>query len=196
VVGLASEAPPLSSLIRGESAVLPWFLPGVAISVVVSLVCGGFVGRALGARRGVGSMLILCLGIIVSATLTPLGRYFGFDPIIPGSCDLSRMWFPPLDELLAINDTSLNVLLFIPLGVSIAFLPRSRRTVVVILGAIALPFAIEITQMVVSVLGRGCESADVVDNLTGLAVGLAIGGVGRFLAALATGSAGHPVESS
>jgi hypothetical protein len=52
--------------------------------------------------------------------------------------------------------------------------------------AIALPFAIETTQMVVPVIERGCQSADVFDNLTGLAVGLAIGTIGRWLTATST----------
>jgi VanZ family protein len=178
---LAPEAAEASSLIRGEDAVLPWFLPGVAISVVVSLAAGGRVGRALGVGRAVGAMLILSLGVIVSATLTPLRGGLDFDTVVSGTCDLSRIGFAPLSELLGFSDTSLNVLLFFPLGVSIAFLPRSRRTVAVILAAIALPFAIEATQLLVPLLARGCESADVVDNLTGLAVGAVAGIVARSL---------------
>jgi len=49
--GMAPEATEATSLLRGDSAVLPWFLPGVAVSVAVSLAVGGRVGRALGARR-------------------------------------------------------------------------------------------------------------------------------------------------
>ena len=51
----------------------------------------------------------------------------------------------------------------------------------VVVAAIALPFAIEATQLLVPLLGRGCESADVVDNLIGLAIGLAIGLVAGWL---------------
>ena len=39
------------------------------------------------------------------------------------------------------------------------------------LAAIALPFAIETVQFAVTPLVRACQSADVVDNLTGLLVG-------------------------
>jgi hypothetical protein len=173
--GVTSEATKASSLLRGESAALPWFLPGVAISAAVSLAVGGIVGRALGARRIVASALVFSLGIIVSATLTPLGGRVDLVGSHPGACDLSRMGLPPLADLLGVNDTSLNVLLFVPLGLSLAFLPRSRRTAAVILAAVALPFAIELTQLMVPVLDRGCESADVVDNLAGLVLGLAAG---------------------
>jgi glycopeptide antibiotics resistance protein len=67
--------------------------------------------------------------------------------------------------------------MFIPLGATIGLVPRSRRMAVVLIAAIALPFAIEITQMLLPVLARACESADVVDNLTGLVVGIGGGGV-------------------
>jgi hypothetical protein len=176
----APEASPSSSLLRGDSAVLPWFLPGVAVSAAVSL--GGAVGRVLGAGRSVGSALIFSLGIIVAATLTPLGGELDLESSHPGACDLTRVGLPPLGLLLRINGTSLNVLLFIPLGLSIAFLPRSRRTLAVVLAAAALPLAIELTQLVVPVLDRGCESADVVDNLLGLGIGLGLGIVMRRVA--------------
>jgi len=163
--------------------VLPWFLPGVAIWVGVALVAGGRVGRALGARRSIALALIVSLGIVLSATLTPLRGALDSGALGTGSCDLSRVGFAPLQELLRLNDASLNVLLFVPLGVSIALLPRSRLTAVVVVGAIALPFAIEATQLLVPWLDRACESADVVDNLTGLAIGLAAGIVVRRLVA-------------
>lgn len=56
--------------------------------------------------------------------------------------------------------------------------------------AVALPFVIEATQLLVPSLGRACESADVVDNLTGLVLGLAAGAVvARFAPTL-----GRPSE--
>ena len=165
-----------------EPATVPWFLPGFAISVAVGLAASGRVGRALGSRRAVAVALISSLGIIVSATLSPLHWAFQFGTVGTGSCDFSRVGLAPMRELFAFNDTSLNVLLFLPLGASIAFIPRSRHKVVVIVAAIALPFAIETTQMLVPWLDRACESADVVDNLTGLVLGLAGGSVAGWVA--------------
>jgi VanZ family protein len=182
VAPIATEAPAASSLLRGESPVLPWFIPGVAVSLAVSLVAGGRVARALDLRRALGSMLILGFGIIVSATLTPLRGSLDFDTVVRGSCDFSRLGLPPLSELRGMTDTSLNILLFIPLGFSVALLPRSRRAGAVIGGAMALPFAIEATQLLLPALSRGCESADVVDNVTGLVVGAAGGVVAGWIA--------------
>jgi glycopeptide antibiotics resistance protein len=174
------------ALVRfGESSALPWFLPGVAISAAFALAAGGRVGRALGARRAVAMALIVSLGIILSATLTPLRGVLDAAGSGTGSCDLSRIGLAPLRDLLELNDTSLNVLLFVPLGVSIALLPGSRRKAAIVIGAIALPFAVEATQALVPWLDRACEGADVVDNLTGLAIGLGGGVVaGRLAGAL------------
>ena len=80
---------------------------------------------------------------------------------------------PQPERLLGINDTSLNVLLFIPLGVALAGIPSSRSKAILICAAIAAPFVIETIQAWTPILARGCESADVVDNLFGLVLGLA-----------------------
>jgi len=182
VAQITPEISPPSSLLHGDAAALPWFLPGVAVSAAVSLVLGGAVGRALGARRMVGAALIFSLGIILAATLTPLGGELDLEGSHPGTCDFSRVGLPPLGLFLGFNDTSLNVLLFVPLGLSIAFLPGSRRTLAVVLAAAALPFVIELAQLVLPVLDRGCESADVVDNMVGLAFGLGLGIAVRLVA--------------
>ena len=88
----------------------------------------------------------------------------------PGS-----LTFPPPAELLAVTDTMRNVLLFMPLGLTLALLSRTRLRTMLIALAYALPFIIEATQLLLSPLGRGCQSADVIDNALGLSVGLAIG---------------------
>jgi glycopeptide antibiotics resistance protein len=123
----------------------------------------------------------MSLGVIVSATLTPQWEALAFGAQGSSTCNLSRLGLAPLDELLAVNETSLNVLLFVPLGASIALIPSFRIKVVVAVAAIALPFAIEATQLFVPLLDRGCESADFIDNLSGLAVGFAGGIVAGWL---------------
>lgn len=158
---------------------LPWLLPGVTISVIASLVVSGPVGRSLRVSRLVAWVMVLSFGIIVATTLTPQWEALAFGAQGASTCDLSRVGLAPLDELLTINETSLNILLFIPLGASIAFIPWSWRMVLAVVAAVALPLAIETTQLLLPVLDRGCQSADVVDNLTGLVIGLAIGVVAR-----------------
>jgi glycopeptide antibiotics resistance protein len=174
-----------SSVRLGEILAIPWLLPGIGASLLMAYLLGGPVQRTLRTGPLLRWVLIVSLGIILSATLTPAREALAFGAVSTGSCDLSRVGFAPLRELLRLGDTSLNVLLFVPLGVSIAFLPRSRLKVVVAVAAIALPFAIETTQLLVLWLDRACQSADVVDNLTGLAIGLGGGVVAGRLAAAA-----------
>ena len=122
-------------------------------------------------------------GLIVAATLTPFVGTSSEAPI-SGLCDLSRLGFAPLSRLVRVGDESLNVLLFIPLGLAIGLLPASSARRALVLGGLALPFLVELTQALVPPLGRGCESADVIDNLSGLLIGLAIGLVAGWLARL------------
>lgn len=90
-----------------------------------------------------------------------------------GTCDLSRMRLAGPADLLTLNDIGLNVLLFVPLGVVLGLTRRSRYGAAAIVAAVALPFAIETIQLLVLPLDRACQSGDVIDNLTGLLIGLA-----------------------
>lgn len=154
---------------------LPWFLPGAAISVVVSTALTGSVGRALRVRRWVAWVVVMSLGVILAATLTPLHEALASGAQGSSTCDMSRLGLAPIRELIGINDTSLNVLLFIPFGAAVGAIQRSATKLALVAGAIALPFLIESLQLVTPILDRGCEAADVVDNLTGLVIGLTAG---------------------
>ena len=132
----------------------------------------------------------MSVGVILAGTMSPLNAGRGLDPSHPGSCDLSQIGLPSLDQLHLHSDITGNIVMFIPLGFAIALVPRSRRKAAVLAAAVALPFAIEATQLVVVSLGRACESADISDNLTGLVIGLAAGAVvARFAPTL-----GRPSE--
>ena len=152
-----------------------WFWPGVATSIVLGIVLSRRIARALKVRRTVAMTLLLSLGLIASATLTPSREAVRFGTIGSGSCDLGRIGPASLAELLAFGDPTLNVLLFIPLGVVIGLFPASRRKVVLVVAALALPFAIETIQLLARGLDRACQSSDVSDNLTGLVIGLVVG---------------------
>jgi glycopeptide antibiotics resistance protein len=161
---------------------LPWLVPVCLLALVVSTLASGWVARALDIRRPVAWMMLLSLGVIIAATLTPLVADSRLDLIHPGSCDLSRMGPPAPNQFPWHGDVLGNILMFIPLGFAIAVVPRSRRKAALLVAAVALPIVIEATQLVVVPLGRACESGDVVDNLTGLFIGLAVGAVVSGLA--------------
>ena len=163
---------------------LPWLLPGSLVALLLSAVMSPAVARALGVRRVVAWALLLSFGVIIAATLTPLRGAFAGD-VGSGTCDLSRWWPASVEELQSDRDTVLNVLIFVPFGVAIGLCPRSRLKAIIVGGAIALPFAIEAIQLLLPPLARGCQSADVADNLVGLAAGTVAGAlIGRIVPAV------------
>lgn len=122
------------------------------------------------------------MAIILVATLTPILRRPGAAIAVLYRCDLSRLSLAAPADLGRINDISLNIALFIPLGLAIAWLPSSPRKVGIAFAAVVAPFAIEILQALLPALARGCQSGDVIDNLTGLAIGLVAGSAVGWLA--------------
>jgi glycopeptide antibiotics resistance protein len=162
----------------------PWFLPGVAISALVSIVISRFVAEKLAISRALGYALVFWLGLILSATMTPsISGLHDPDRAARATtgmawCDLSRIGPPSLDQLDAFNDVSLNVLVFVPLGVLVSAI--GRRSWKTLMWAAALPFLIEGVQFFGAPIGRVCQSADVFDNLTGLLLGF-VGGAAMIV---------------
>ncbi len=158
---------------------LPWFRAAMLVTFGVSLLASRPLARVLRAHPLLGWWLIMSVGLVASATLTPLGEAIEFGARGSGTCDFGRLGLAPLHQLRTLNDTSLNVLLVVPLGTAVGLLRRSRAKWIVLGLAITLPFAIEAIQLLATVLDRACQSADVSDNLTGLALGVCLGsGIG------------------
>jgi glycopeptide antibiotics resistance protein len=150
---------------------IPGLVPGSLLSAVVGAFLAPAFGRWLGSTALRAWFVLLGVGIVLSATLTPLNEG-GQLPL--GSCDFSRVHLAPLADLLRVSSASLNVILLVPLGVAVGLLPPGRRTTGVLIVALALPFMVEVVQSLAP-LGRGCQTADMVDNLLGLVLGLAAG---------------------
>jgi glycopeptide antibiotics resistance protein len=162
---------------------VPWFPAGMAITFVLGTILGGRVGRRLGVPAALGWVVIVSLGVVLAATLTPQREALEFGATSLRSCDFGRVGLAPLSAFRNLNDTSINVLVFIPLGVAIGLIPRSRIKAVVAVVAVLLPFGIETAQLLLPILDRGCQSADVIDNVTGLTLGFATGSLARWLGA-------------
>lgn len=155
---------------------LPWLLPGLAGTVWLAWL----VHQRHTAPTRTRILLvgwIMSLGLIASATLTP-GSDAPFRSAF--ACVIERPDVLGVSELFQPSERSLNVLLFIPLGLATALLPRWRYAAVALAAGLAAPVVIELAQRVLPALGRGCQSADVVDNLTGLVIGCFLGLVVRL----------------
>ena len=165
-----------------SEASLPWLLPGAAVSLVASILLGGPTSRALGVHPVAGWLLVLSFGVIATATMTPYRDGLQPGSQGPGTCDFSRLGLGAFEEYRKVYDALLNVIIFVPLGVAIGAAPWSRSKALVLVVAIALPFGIEMYQLLLPTLDRACQSADVVDNLIGLGIGLAAGtAIGRLV---------------
>ena len=156
----------------------PWYWPALAIAVAVSLATFRPLARALRAPRAIAFLLVLGLSGIVALTLTPGNE--AFSPYVFQECFVRFVRPIGFERFANLGERGLNVLLFLPLGLAIGALPRSRVKWALVVAALALPFLIEGIQYLIPVLGRSCSSIDVVDNLTGLVLGLGVGMVGRL----------------
>jgi glycopeptide antibiotics resistance protein len=149
---------------------IPWFWPVTAATVGVATLFSRQVARSFGSTRLHALVLLVSVGGIVALTLTPAGDFGGH------ACRIPSSWPITLDDFVPPTARGLNVVLFIPLGVALGLMPRSPIKGQAVFFAVISPLLIELTQSVVG-LGRTCEATDVVDNLTGLAVGFLIAGM-------------------
>jgi glycopeptide antibiotics resistance protein len=181
---------------RGFVWSTPLFLPGVMLTVLIAFVASPGVARWLRCRVSVAFLGLASLGCVLAATLTPDRAVLLDGSISAGGCEFSRLGLIPLADLTRISDPSLNVVLLVPLGFAIGLLPWSRRSMAVLVGAIMLPIAVELIQALLPLLGRGCESADVSDNLTGLVIGLVAGASARLVSGAIRADAPASASSS
>ncbi|MEA2026076.1 MAG: VanZ family protein [Chloroflexota bacterium] len=152
----------------------------LVLAVIIIVFLSPATARRLGVSRPVAALLMFGFGLVIAATLSPdVDALAGIGS--DGTCDLSRIGFAPIADLTRVSMASLNVLLFVPLGIAVGLLPRTRAAAIVTFAAISLTFVVEGVQLVVTALGRGCQSADLFDNLMGLGIGIGIGLLARLV---------------
>ena len=162
-----------------------WFLPGTVLSIVAGYVLRHRVARFLGGSDALGWALVVAIGIIAAATLTPLREGTGEAPGAVSGCDFSRVGFASIRVILRGDDPLRNIVLFMPLGAVLAFVPGRLRKTTLLATAGLTPVFIEVSQLVLTPLHRACQSADVFDNDLGLLIGFAVGaGLGAMVASI------------
>ncbi|MHB8674356.1 MAG: VanZ family protein [Candidatus Limnocylindrales bacterium] len=159
---------------------LPWFAPTLVAWLVVAGLVARRTGRAFSMHSSLSAGLTMSVGIVLSATLTPFRGAVAGRFARPAVCDLTRLAPASIDQILRFDDVGLNVLLFVPLGLTLGLITHARLRLALLLAAIALPSIVEVSQLLLPALGRACESGDVIDNLTGLALGLGVGSALRL----------------
>lgn len=157
----------------------PPVLPGLVAALVLSLILSPLAGRRLSIRPLHAWLLLISLGVILAVTLTPSRAAFGSGSVGIVGCDLSRIGPAGFEVYARRGDPILNVLMFMPLGLAIGFLPSMPARRRLLVAAFLLPLAVEATQAVVVVLDRACQGGDLFDNAVGLCLGLAAGSAAR-----------------
>ena len=158
-------------------------MPLLLVAVVLAVLLARPLGRALSEPAWVAAMLVVSVGLVIAYTLTPRsGASWATIVAAPvdrtGPDELVRApwhWWP-------IDARTLNVLPFMPLGFAIAFIGPRRLLWAFVACAVVAPFAIEGVQLIVSRLDRLPPWVDVVDNVTGLALGFVLGLAASWLA--------------
>jgi len=148
---------------------MPLLGPAAVVAMAVALGLAVPVGRWLRAPAPVAFLLLASAGAVVAATLTPTAP----NPWSTG-CQAGALALPRLVQLRHLNETSLNVALFVPLGLACGLLPGRGRAAAACAVAAAVPAGIELVQSEVTWLNRVCATADIVANLIGLTVGVAV----------------------
>jgi len=160
-------------MLAAELRAVPWAVPGAIAVLIIASVSSGYLSRRLDVAWGAAFWLVVSLGAIVVATLTPgidagAGRQrfasFSFD---------SGAW----QRLTSLNAISLNVLLFMPLaGLAVAGPRRVRLALTLVAVALVLPVAIEWTQWLFPQLGRtGFQLTIALMNTLGVLIGAVFG---------------------
>lgn len=152
---------------------LPWAVPAALCAVLLAAVLARSIAARIGKTVAGTFLLLASLGAIIGTTLTP-----SVDVVHNAQCDLTFV-APTLTDLLTPNDRSLNVALFIPLGIAV-MAPRFRSGRVLLAAASVSPL-VEMTQQLATPLNRTCQAIDLIDNELGLVIGIAAGTIGWWL---------------
>ncbi|WP_162460182.1 MULTISPECIES: VanZ family protein [unclassified Mycolicibacterium] len=162
---------PLISLVEA----LPWVIPGMAVTAVIACAAAGRVARRARTESWIAFVLIMSVGTVLAATLTPANGPIRDEYPPLGRCNFSRIGPVHLSAYLQFDKPGLNVILFLPLGLALGLLGRSPATARLLLAAAALSPTIESIQSLLPMFGRGCATGDVVDNVLGLGIGFTLG---------------------
>lgn len=163
---------------------LPLLIPTFVVGIVAAFAVRRRLARTLRMPVWAAWLLVASTAVIVAVTLTPQREAAGapdvFAALPVAEAPLGgAVWRWPWQWLL--DDRTLNVAIFVPLGVAVAFVGRAGVRWLLVGALLVAPLAIEVTQYLVGWLARDSQWQDVVDNTTGALLGL---GVGLLLRAL------------
>jgi hypothetical protein len=161
-----------------------WMLLFAVVAGLMALVVGLAVGRRLGGLAGVAWFgLLWSLAVIGIVTLVPAQDGLGYIPAADHATSCSWDIGGPAPGgfwIFGGGQQVLNTLLFVPAGIFlvVAFGRWRAARVLVPVGLLALAaysLGIEETQLHVARLDRACDVTDILDNVSGALLGVAVG---------------------
>jgi VanZ like family len=161
-----------------------WMLLFAAVAGVLALVVGLAVGRRLGPVAGVAWFgLAWSIAVIGVVTLIPAQNGLGYIPADQHATSCSWDIGGPSPDgfwVFGGGQQLLNTLLFVPAGLFLVLVASRWRAgrLLVPLGLAALAaysLGIEETQLHVARIDRACDVTDIIDNVTGAGIGVALG---------------------
>lgn len=144
------------------------FLPNLAVTLAIAIVVGAWTAPKLGLnRRAVGALWLSCLLAPLAYTLSSIPGVGEF------ACEVGLTPWQSTKALFSV-ETRANIAMLMPAGAAALLFPSGPRRLAAFGAALALPATIEVTQMLVSHLGRACQGADVFNNTLGVVVGFCL----------------------
>jgi glycopeptide antibiotics resistance protein len=145
---------------------------------VLGVLLAFFVSRSLARRLQQRRIVLVCwmasLIFILALTLTPSSYALSMEPGLP----VSRNWvwdLPSVGALFSVNWQSLNLLMFMPIGVASALFARRRSVAVFAAIAYSTSVLVELIQYMTAPLARPqFNSATVVIGWFGITLGFAV----------------------
>lgn len=165
---------PVADLVRVTWQAVPWAIPLVATSAVVALITALVLQKTRRAGAWLVAALIVSAALVVGITLTPNAGIEDGSLVDPRFDRGPWGYLRQPEYWLYLDSRTLNVALFIPLGLTIGLLARGRSRWIALAVGLMLPWIIEGLQSALP-FNRDSQAIDLADNTTGFLIGFASG---------------------
>jgi len=159
-------------LIRAFMRGAPWAVPAGVLALVIATAVAWPVARRMRVPVVPVWLFLATVGGFLATTVTPspAAGHWSWRGVTSFSVVL-----PSPDSLHSLNDTSVNVLLGLPLGLAAVWLAGECRRWWPLLAAVALPFVVEGAQALLPLGRSGFQLPDVLANGVVLVAGAVLG---------------------
>ena len=175
-------------------AAFPLFFPVFAVGLLIAVAVSSVVARKLNEPRWTVAAWLTCTAFVLALTLTPspagLERLLSDD----GAAQ-TRVWawsLPNIWAVTTVNWQSMNLLMFLPLGLSSGLFVAAAHRWSALAVAMSLSFLVEVGQYTILALGRSVFSfATVIIGWCGIFAGFSLAALIRWALSHRT----RPIES-